>query len=114
MLRSGPGDPTGLPSTSTAPEVSGCCGRSPAIRRSTVDLPQPDGPRMAMNSPLSGRSVTQNVTSLMTVRSPNRFVTPWNSTTFTSVLDRSVRKQAALKPEQQPVDAVRQQADDDE
>ena len=50
-----PGRATGLPPTSTVPSVAGWCGRSPAISRSTVDLPQPDGPRMAMNSPLSGQ-----------------------------------------------------------
>src|SRR2546428_3779135 len=97
------------------------------MRRSTVDFPQPDGPRMAMNSPLFGRSGTENVTSRMTVRVPNRFVTPRKSTTFgtgwptaaasgslTSLLDDAVRKQTALEPEQQAVDAERQQADDEE
>src|SRR5438093_5020980 len=49
---------------------------------STVDFPQPDGPRMAMNSPLSGRSATENVTSRITVMSPNRLVTLRKSTTF--------------------------------
>ena len=51
------------------------------MRRSTVDLPQPDGPRMAMNSPLFGRSGTVKVTLRMTVRSPNLLVTLRNSTT---------------------------------
>src|SRR5437899_1365644 len=125
MLRSGPGWMTGFSPTSTVPSVGGKCGRRPAISRSTVDLPQPDGPRIAMNSPLPGRSVTENVTSRMTVRSPNRFVTPWKSTTFgrravsdvvssTSVLEDAVREQTALEPEQQPIDAVRKQADDDQ
>src|SRR5438034_3072570 len=96
------------------------------MRRSTVDFPQPDGPRIAMNSPLFGRSGTENVTSRMTVRPPNRFVTLRKSTTFggwtgaaasgslTSLLDDAIRKQTALEPEQQAVDAERQQADDDE
>ena len=82
MLRSEPGRSTGFPPTSTVPSVAGKCGRKPAIRRSTVDLPQPDGPRMATNSPLSGRSGTENVTSLMTVSAPNRFVTWLKSTMF--------------------------------
>ena len=36
------------PSSSTAPVVG---SSSPAIIRSTVDLPQPDGPSSTMNSP---------------------------------------------------------------
>ena len=35
-----------------------------------------------MNSPLSGRSGTEKVTSRMIVRLPNRLVTPRKSTTF--------------------------------
>src|SRR5216684_8548585 len=95
------------------------------MSRSTVDFPQPDGPRMAMNSPLFGTSSTENVTSRMTVNPPNRFVTARKSTTLgaapvapagstTSVLDDPVRKQPPLKPEQEAIDAERQQADDDE
>ncbi len=38
------------PTTSTVPDVAGYCGVSPAMSRSTVDFPQPDGPRMVMNS----------------------------------------------------------------
>src|SRR5437867_7453118 len=121
MLRSEPGALTGAPPTSTVPSVAGKCGRSPAISRSTVDLPQPDGPRIATNSPLSGTSGTANVTSRMTVSSPKRFVTAWKSTTFgltataiASIFDGAEREQAALEPGQQPIDPVREQADDDE
>ena len=39
---------------------------SPATIRSSVDLPQPDGPTMTMNSP----SATSVVTPWMTCRSP--------------------------------------------
>src|SRR5581483_4978589 len=47
MPRSGDGPVTGWPSTSSRPRV----GRSkPATMYSSVDLPQPDGPRMVMNS----------------------------------------------------------------
>src|SRR2546426_3418025 len=42
--RSGPGSCTGLPSTVTSPFVGGKWGYRPAIIRSTVDLPQPEGP----------------------------------------------------------------------
>src|ERR1051325_320244 len=125
MLRSAPGRSTWLPATRTVPSLAGWCGRSPAMSRSTVDLPHPDGPRIAMNSPLLGRSGTANVTSRMTVWLPKRFVTFLNSTTLpsaagavwgslTSVLDRTIGEQPALEPEQHPVDAVREQADDDQ
>src|SRR5882672_3116792 len=123
MLRSDPGRWTGLPPTSTVPSVAGNCGRKPAMSRSTVDLPQPDGPRIAMNSPLCGRSGTEKVTSRTTVRLPKRFVTFLNSTTLprasgaargslTSVLDRTIREQPALEPEEHAVDAIREHADD--
>src|SRR4051794_5613229 len=116
MLRSDPGSPTGLPMTSTVPSVAGWCGRRPAINRSTVDLPQPDGPRMQMNSPLSGMLGTQKVTSRITTRLPNRLVTLRNSTTFsvTSFLRRAIGEQAALEEEQQAIDAVGEQPDDHE
>jgi len=98
----------------------GNCGRSPAISRSTVDLPQPEGPRIAMNSPLSGTSGTENVTSRMTVCAPKRLVTfaevddvrhDGGRARSPSLLDGNDREKAALEPEQQPVDAERQQTD---
>src|SRR5690349_11614738 len=47
MPRSAPGPLTGAPSNSTRPAV----GESrPATIRSSVDLPQPDGPRIVMKS----------------------------------------------------------------
>src|SRR5262245_44906878 len=70
-----------------------------------------------MNSPRSGVSSTLNVTSRITVKLPNVFVTLRNSTmqgTPTSVLGHPIRKQAALQPEQESIDAKSQQADDDE
>ena len=50
MPRSGPGSRTGTPSKRMRPVVG---WSSPATRRSNVDLPQPDGPRMVTKS-LSG------------------------------------------------------------
>ena len=74
-----------------------------------------------MNSPLPGRSGTVKVTSRMTVRSPNRFVTlakldDVRDAAAASSFASTARygKQAALEPEQQPVDAVGQQPDDDQ
>src|SRR6478735_9341056 len=78
---------------------------------------------MVMNSPRPGRSGTEKVTSRITVTLPNRLVTRSKSTTFgtsvdatsdspTSVLDAAVGKQAALEPEQCPIDAEGEQTDD--
>src|SRR6266508_2231453 len=47
MPRSAPGALTGAPSSSTRPDVG---ASSPATIRSSVDLPQPDGPRIEMKS----------------------------------------------------------------
>ena len=47
MPRSGPGRVTGLPSSRICPAVG---VSRPATRRSSVDLPQPDGPRMVTKS----------------------------------------------------------------
>src|SRR5262249_54693648 len=56
----------------------------PAISFSTVDFPQPDGPRIAISSPTLGRSATWNVTLWIAVYGrlpPNVLVTSLNSTT---------------------------------
>ena len=47
MPRSEPGPATGSPSSATRPAVG---TSSPATMRSSVDLPQPEGPRMVMKS----------------------------------------------------------------
>ena len=47
-MPSGGSAATRLPSNSTVPAVAGV---SPAITSSSVDLPQPDGPTTAKNSP---------------------------------------------------------------
>src|SRR2546427_12545099 len=129
MPRSEPGCSTGLSATSTAPSVAGWCGRRPAISRKTVDLPQPEGPRIAMNSPFPGRSGTEKVTSRMIVTFPNCLVTPRNSTALGSAsaaaarcrsierpssLSGPMREQAPLEPEEQAIDSVRERADDEE
>src|SRR5438874_2645743 len=121
MPRSEPGCSTGLSATSTAPSVAGWCGRRPAISRKTVDLPQPEGPRIAMNSPFPGRSGTEKVTSRMIVTFPNCLVTPRNSTTLGSasinrplILGGPMREQAPLEPEEHAIDSVRERADDEE
>jgi hypothetical protein len=48
---------------------------SPAIMRSVVDLPQPDGPRRIANVPSS----TRNETSSTPIASPQRLVMPLSS-----------------------------------
>src|SRR5579884_3967507 len=64
MPRSGDGPVTGWPSTSSRPRV----GRSkPATMYSSVDFPQPDGPRMVMNSlrrTLRSKSTSASVSPL--------------------------------------------------
>src|SRR5688572_6433808 len=81
MPRSAPGPVIGLPSTRTRPLECGNWGWSPAIIRITVDLPQPDGPRIETNSPRPGWSSIVNETSRIAVKSPNRLVTLSNITT---------------------------------
>ena len=48
--------------------VPSSCGSRPAIARSSVVLPQPDGPRKQTNSPL----VTSSETSLSATNAPKR------------------------------------------
>ena len=68
----------GVPTASTPPirisPSSGCS--KPAIIRSDVVLPHPDGPSSERNSPV----LTWKETAFTAVRSPNRFVTARNST----------------------------------
>ena len=60
-----------LPSMSTCPEVT---SSSPAIRRRSVDLPQPDGPTNTANSPFS----ILRSTPLMTLTAPNALRTSFS------------------------------------
>ncbi|GEM_PF-6641258 len=66
MPRSAPGARTGAPSSKTSPVLP---LSSPATMRSSVDLPQPDGPRMVMKSLLATCS---SVGSSATVGAPPR------------------------------------------
>ena len=60
----------------------------PAIMRSVVVLPQPDGPRREKNSPSSTRSETSSTASV----SPKRFVRPVSSTSDTRRPVQPIRK----------------------
>ena len=67
----GPTSVTSLPSISTSPEVT---SSSPAMRRRSVDLPQPEGPTNTANSPfLMSRS-----TPLITLTAPNALRTDFS------------------------------------
>jgi hypothetical protein len=90
MPRSGPGPITGLPFRMMRPVV----GRSsPATSRSSVDLPQPDGPRMVTKS-LSGTS--RLVGSSARVAAPRRTPAKMRDTfSITSVLTPGSRETAA-------------------
>ena len=77
-----------------------------------------------MNSPLPGRSSTANVTSRMTVRSPNRFVTLLElddvrrhgrgGLAHVSPRPRDTGNSPRWNQNSSAVDAVREQADDDQ
>ena len=56
IIKSASGFSMGFSNTFAWPDVGGKCGRNPAMIRSTVDLPQPDGPTIATNSPAFGKS----------------------------------------------------------
>src|SRR5262245_2038145 len=77
MPRSLPGPVTGRPATNTSPLV-GC--RNPAIKLSTVLLPQPEGPMIDINSPMFGMFSTVKDTSCSAVKEPNCTQTLRNST----------------------------------
>ena len=53
---------TTLPSMAISPAV---ISSRPAIMRSSVDLPQPDGPRMTTNSPIAMSRSTPWTTSVL-------------------------------------------------
>src|SRR5260370_2827478 len=75
--------------TASAPPIriapsSGCS--QPAISRSVVVLPQPEGPSKERNSPLRTRRLTESTA----VRAPNRLVTARSSTSQASPLSAEV------------------------
>jgi hypothetical protein len=57
----------GVPVTSRPPmcSVPACCWLKPAMRRSSVDLPDPEGPRSAKNSPGATPSVMSRSTGVV-------------------------------------------------
>src|SRR5579885_364951 len=89
MPRSFPGPLTGCSFTSTSPPSA---RSSPAIRRSSVDLPQPEGPSRTRNSPTS-RPAGENASSISKLMFSSA-LTPFPSddgnvrlTFFTVILD---------------------------
>src|SRR5262249_27260368 len=65
--------PSEMPSTTTSPSWN---GSSPLMQRSTVDLPEPEGPQITMRSPRR----TVRSTSRSTLNSPNHLCRPLIST----------------------------------
>src|SRR6185369_12290812 len=141
MPRSRPGPVTLLPCANTSPAVG---SSSPAMIRSRVDLPQPEGPRMTRNSPTSWPlSTRSSISKLMflnaSTASPCAF-TNWRETLRTLILlGRSAmsgcpaaraghgggralehaggappREQAALAQGEQPPEQERRDADGDD
>src|SRR4051794_39606373 len=72
MPRSGPGPGTGLPHISSTPSVA---VSKPPTMRSSVDLPQPEGPIRQMNSPFSIRSEASDSAVMASVPKAKRLVT---------------------------------------
>src|SRR5437868_10272447 len=90
MPRSAPGPVTGAPSRSTRPVVG---TSSPATMRSSVDLPQPDGPSTQMKS-LS--ATASDVGSSARVGGPPP--TPWNVRLTASMTRRDTRARSGQAP----------------
>src|SRR5205814_5403281 len=95
MPRSAPGPVTGAPSSSTRPVVG---VSSPATIRSSVDLPQPDGPSTQMKS-LS--ATASDVGSSARVGGPPP--TPWNVRLTASMTRRDTRARSGQAPGEQPL-----------
>src|SRR5438093_12268149 len=95
MPRSAPGPVTGAPSSSTRPVVG---TSSPATMRSSVDLPQPDGP----STPMKSLSATASeVGSSARVGGPPR--TPWKIRLTASMTRRDPRARPGQAPGEKPL-----------
>src|SRR5436305_3173365 len=95
MPRSAPGPVTGAASSSTRPVVG---TSSPATMRSSVDLPQPDGP----STPMKSLSATASeVGSSARVGGPPR--TPWKIRLTASMTRRDTRARSGQAPGEQPL-----------
>src|SRR5215218_6726483 len=92
MLRSiGGTELTTEPPMTTSPDVA---SSSPAVMRSTVVFPEPDGPTTTMNSP---SSISRSRSSTATVPPGNTFLSSWYSILATSLPPaRPVRDQVAV------------------
>src|ERR1700710_446916 len=103
----GLGPRVGTPSTSTLPSS----GRSkPEMMFISVDLPQPDGPTIATNSPSATDSVNPSTTGRRPASVSKPFFTPWMS------ILADIAPLHCLESFEQAGDAVQQepdQADDD-
>src|SRR5260370_19135146 len=77
----GGSDVTSAPSIRMRPDVT---SSSPAIRRSNVDLPQPDGPTKTTNSPSAISRLMSGIAanSPNALRTPSRVMLPMASSSF--------------------------------
>src|SRR4029078_1706645 len=99
----GLGPPRSAPSTRTVPRS----GRSkPAMMFISVDLPQPEGPTIATNSPSSTAKLTPSITRRPPWPVENLLATP-----PTTILLADIAPLHGLHALEQPGDAVEQQAD---
>src|SRR5215471_18993288 len=110
---SGTSPAIGRPSKSRSPSLTAV---SPAIASSSVDLPQPDGPTTAKNSPRSrSRSIGPSaLTSACVFVAGKTRVTPRSATisVTASRLPLQVVRQEALVDDLAPVGIVLERADD--
>src|SRR3954452_18021727 len=102
MPRSGPGPATGLPHISSSPSLG---VSKPPTMRSSVDLPQPEGPIRQTNSPFSIRSVASDRAAMLSLPKAKRLVT-FRTSRIGSIVRAAVvtaeRSSMLRAPAQQP------------
>src|SRR3954467_8903526 len=99
MPRSGPGPATGLPHISSAPSVG---ASKPPTMRSSVDLPQPEGPIRQTNSPLPMRSEASDSAVIASAPKAKRLVRRRTSRIGSTVEATAERSSMLRAPAQQP------------
>src|SRR5690348_1451963 len=104
----GPGPRCGAPSTVTVP-ASGVS--KPATMFNSVDLPQPDGPTMATNSPSATSRPTPSITGSTPVADANALRTPRTAILLAGIAPAHRGK--PLEQARRAVEAEPDQADDD-
>src|SRR5215831_13155946 len=94
---------TSLPSMMMRPAVT---SSSPAMRRSSVDFPHPDGPTKTTNEPSSMSRSTPWMTTVLAnvLRTPSSLMLPITTSPHIALFDRAERKAADELPLRQPAE----------